>query len=94
MININNQSQQCHSERSEESHSPTEILSGAKNDSTIPILVVNIYYEPGAGKPDKETRAGASPALAQSIVFNNRTSERRGGYTTPLTSGGYATAAQ
>jgi hypothetical protein len=62
MININNQSQQCHSERSEESLWACEILSGAKNDSTIPILVVNIYYEPGAGKPDKETRAGASPA--------------------------------
>ncbi len=43
LININNQSQQCHSERSEESHLSTEILRSAQNDRTIPILMTAQY---------------------------------------------------
>ena len=51
-MNIPNQSRDCHSERSEESASaPTEILSAAKNDNSLPILVGNVHH----GIPTKNT---------------------------------------
>ena len=41
---MNNQSRECHSERSEESAcGPTEILRFAQNDISLPILVVKIH---------------------------------------------------
>jgi len=47
-MNIPNQNRECHAERSEESRWPSEILqdlyrrSPARNDSSLPILVVNL----------------------------------------------------
>ena len=45
IMNITNQSQECHSERSEESLSGyMQILRFAQNDRSLPILVVKVHH--------------------------------------------------
>ena len=48
---INQQDRPCHSERSEESHGPTEILSAAKNDMADLDRKCSVGTAPGACPP-------------------------------------------